>query len=372
MHDTMRKSPEPRPGVLQIQTYKPGESTIPGKTRVFKLASNESPFGPSPKAVAAAREPLNHMHLYPDGGSVALREAIGAVQGIDPAQIVCGSGSEQLLALATGIYAGPGDEVIQSEFGFLAYSIATRAFGATLVSAKEQDYTTDVDAVLNSVSERTRIVFIANPNNPTGTMIPASDMRRLREGLRDNVLLVIDAAYAEYVDDENYTAGHELVEESVVNGTQNTVVTHTFSKLYGLAAMRVGWCYAPPAVVDAMNRVRSVFNVNSVGQAAAIAALGDRDYIEMSQAHNKAWLPLLSAKLKSMGLKVPESYGNFLLAEFPGGPEQAQAADQHLRNNGIIVRPVAVYDLAQCLRITIGTDEQNEAVIDSLKAFIEG
>ncbi len=366
----MTKSPQPRPGILEIHAYQPGESKIPGKTEVIKLASNESPFGPSSRAVEAARAPLDHMQLYPDGGSVALREAIGAAHGMNPDQIVCGSGSEQILSLSAGIYAGPGDEIIQSEFGFLAYGIVARAFGATLISAKEQDYKTDVDAVLDCVTERTRIVFIANPNNPTGTMIPASEMHRLREGLRDDVLLVIDAAYAEYVEHESYTPGHELVTESIANGTQNTLVTHTFSKLYGMAAMRVGWCYAPPAVADAMNRVRSVFNVTSVGQAAAIAALGDSDHIVMSRAHNKAWLPRLSAGFKSMGLKVPESYGNFLLVEFPGGADQAAATDRHLRDDAIIVRPVGVYGLAHCLRITIGTDAQNEAVIDSLGRFM--
>lgn len=367
-----RGRPELRTGVLDIHPYVPGASAIEGRTDVIKLASNESPFGPSPMAVEAAADVLPKSHLYPDGGSAALRNAIGAAYDIDPGLIVCGSGSEQLLSYTAGLYVGSMHEVIQSEYGFLAYGIVTRAFGGTLVSAKEDNYTTDVDAMLEAVTERTKVVFLANPNNPTGTMIAASEMRRLREGLPDHVLLVIDAAYAEYVDHEAYTAGHELVAESIENGTENTMVTHTFSKIYGLAGLRVGWCYAPPTTVDAMNRVRSVFNVTSAGQAAAVAALADPAHIVTAKAHNNTALPMITAALRDMGLRVPDSCGNFVLAFFPGGPEQSQAADKHLQGDGLIVRPVGGYGLKDALRITIGSEPENAALLKSLGAFMAG
>lgn len=367
----MSKSPQPKPGVLKIHAYKAGESEIPGKTSVIKLASNESPFGPSPKAVEAARDAVDHLELYPDGGATALREAIGESYGLDPELIVAGTGSEQLLSLLAQCYAGPGDEVVQSEFGFLVYSIATRAVGAELVVAKDRDYTVDVDAMLAAVSDKTRIVFVANPNNPTGTMLPASEIRRLREGLRADVLLVIDAAYAEYVTGEAYSAGHELVQEAIYAGADNVVVAHTFSKIYGLASQRLGWCFAPASVADALNRIRPVFNASTIAQAAGIAALQDREHVRMSRKHNALWLDKLTGALADMGLKVPPSAANFVLVEFPGGTDQAAAADKHLRNDGIIARPVGGYGLANCLRITIGTDEQNDAVIDSLGRFME-
>ena len=371
------KSPQPKPGVLQIHAYKAGESTIPGKTRVIKLASNESPFGPSPRAVDAARGAVEHLELYPDGSSLALRTAIGAAYGLDPALIVAGTGSEQILNLLAQCYAGPGDEVIQTEFGFLVYSIATHAVGADLVVAKDRDYRVDVDAVLAAVSDKTRLVFLANPNNPTGTMLPASEIRRLREGLPGGVLLVIDAAYAEYVTDPAYSAGHELVCEAIQSGADNVVVAHTFSKIYGLASQRLGWCFAPARVVDALNRVRTVFNVSTIAQAAGIAALQDKGHVEHSRQHNARWLEEMTAALTGMGLRVPPAAGNFLLVEFPPragqtGGDQAAAADQHFRGDGIIVRPVGVYGLAHCLRITIGTDAENEAVIDSLQRFMAG
>lgn len=373
----MTNSPEPRPGVLQIHAYKAGESTIEGKTRVIKLASNESPFGPSPHAVEAARDAIERLELYPDGTSLALRAAIGEAYGLDPELIVAGTGSEQLLNLLAQCYVGPGDEVIQSEFGFLVYSITTHAVGADLVVAKDRDYTADIDALLAAVSGKTKLVFLANPNNPTGTVLPASEIRRLREGLPASVLLVVDVAYAEYVTDPAYTDGHELVLEAIETGADNIVIVHTFSKIYGLASQRLGWCFAPASVVDALNRVRTVFNVSTIAQAAGIAALQDRGHVSMSREHNARWLKKMTASLTGLGLKIPPSAGNFLLVEFPAraeqtGPDQAAAADRFLRNDGIIVRPVAGYGLAHCLRITIGTDEQNAAVIDSLGRFMAG
>lgn len=364
--------PEPKPGVLKIQTYKAGESTLAGQDRVIKLASNESPFGPSPKATAAAERACDHLELYPDPNATALKSAIGRHYGLEADHLVTGTGSEQILGLIAQCYAGPGDEVIQSEFGFLVYRIVTLAVGADLVVAPEKDYTTNVDAILSSVTGSTKIVYLANPNNPTGTVCPATEISRLREGLPNSILLVIDAAYAEYVTDGAYTDGHELVQEAIASGANNVVVTHTFSKIFGLAALRIGWCYGPPDVIDALNRVRTVFNLSSVAQAAGVAALGDRDHLTRSRDHNARWVPELTKALEDMGLSVPPSAGNFILAEFPGGTDQAADADQHLRGDGIIVRPVGGYGLGHCLRITIGTNDQNAAVIDSLGRFMAG
>jgi histidinol-phosphate aminotransferase len=367
MNKTPEK-PEARPSVLKILAYKPGESSIEGKSEAIKMASNESPLGPSPKAVEAVGAALGHLELYP-GCTGALKAAIGEAHGLDPKSIMCGSGSEQLIRLVAQAYADAGDEIIQSEFGFLLYRIATLAAGADLVVAKEQDFTTDVDAILAAVSERTRIVFLANPNNPTGTMIAADELRRLRLGLPGRVLLVIDAAYAEYVEDPTYSEGIDLVDESVAAGVDNVVVLRTFSKIYGLAAMRLGWCYGPLAVIAALNRVRGVFDVSILSQVAGIAAVGDQEHITRARRHNSKWLPKLTAELSALGLEVLPSAGNFVLARFPGGADESVAADSYLRDNGIIVRAMAGYGLPEALRITIGTDEQNSALLEVLQGF---
>lgn len=372
MLKTMNRTPEKpkaRASVLEILAYKPGGASIEGKSEVIKLASNESPLGPSPKAIKAVSAALDHLELYPDGGAEALKVAIGEAHGLDPKLIICGNGSEQLLGLLAQAYAGRGDEVIQSEFGFLVYRIATLAAGADLVVARETNFTTDIDAILGAVSERTRIVFLANPNNPTGTMIDAEKLRRLRREMPAHVLLVIDAAYADYVEDPAYSDGIDLVNESMAMGSDNVIALRTFSKIYGLAALRIGWCYGPPGVIDALNRVRGAFNVSTLAQVAGIAAVGDQEHVARARRHNSEWLPRLTAGLKSLGLEVLPSAGNFVLARFPGGADESVAADRFLRDNGIIVRPVAGYGLPEALRITIGSDEQNSALLEVLQGF---
>lgn len=363
------EKPEARASVLEILAYKPGGASIEGKSEVIKLASNESPLGPSPKAIKAVSAALDHLELYPDGGAEALRGAIGEAHGLDPKLIICGNGSEQLLSLLAQVYAGPGDQVIQSEFGFLIYRIATLAAGADLVVARETNFTTDVVAILGAVSQRTRIVFLANPNNPTGTLIDAEELRQLRRQLPERVLLVIDAAYAEYVEDPAYSDGIDLVNESMATGSDNVVALRTFSKIYGLAALRLGWCYGPPGVIDALNRVRGAFNVSTLAQVAGIAAVGDRHHLASARRHNSEWLPRLTAGLRALGLEVLPSAGNFVLARFPGGADESVAADRFLRDNGIIVRPVAGYGLPEALRITIGSDEQNSALLEVMQGF---
>src|SRR6266508_1061696 len=289
--------PQPRPGVLDIDPYVPGKSSAPGVARVFKLSSNETPLGPSPKALAAYHEVGKHLEDYPDGASTALREAIGRAFGLDPDRIVCGAGSDDLLNLLVDAYLRDDDEAIHTTHAFLVYPIATLGSGAKPVVAPEKHYTADVDAILAKVSARTKVVFLANPNNPTGTYVPFDEVRRLHRGLPRHVLLVIDAAYAEYVRRNDYESGIELVATS-----ENVVMTRTFSKIYGLAALRLGWLYGPAHVVDAVNRIRGPFNVNAPSIAAGVAALADVAHVERSREHNEKWLAWLTDEIRKVGL----------------------------------------------------------------------
>src|SRR3954464_8286746 len=277
--------PQPRPGVLEIDAYVPGKSSAPGVDKIFKLSSNETPLGPSPKALAAYKAVGKHLQDYPDGSASELREAIGRVFGLDPARIVCGAGSDDLLNLLARAYLADGDEAIHTTHGFLVYPIATLGTGATPVVAPEKDYTADVDAILKRVTAKTKMVFLANPNNPTGTYIPFDEVKRLHAGLPRHVLFVIDAAYAEYVKRNDYESGIELVATS-----ENVVMTRTFSKIHGLAALRLGWMYGAAPVVDAVNRIRGPFNVNAAAMAAGIAAIEDAAHVEKARAHNDKWL----------------------------------------------------------------------------------
>lgn len=361
-------SPEPRPGVLGIKPYVGGESHLPGHDRVIKLASNESALGPSPRAAAAVRASAATMHRYPDGGATELRQQLGARHGLDPARIVCGAGSDELLQLLCRAYAGPGDEVLFSQHGFLVYPIAAQACGAIPVTAAERNLTASVDNLLAAVTPRTKIVFIANPNNPTGTYLSAQELKRLHAGLPKGVLLVIDAAYAEFVGANDYSSGVELVDAG-----ENAVMTRTFSKIYGMGGLRLGWAYCPPAVADVINRVRGPFNVSSAALAAGKAALEDTGFVALAREHNDYWRPWLAEELKKIGIETVPSVANFVLARFPNQPgRDASAADAHLRQHGIIVRAVKSYGLPDCLRITIGTGEEMRALVDALAAFQEG
>jgi histidinol-phosphate aminotransferase len=358
--------PQPRPGVLAIEPYVPGKSSAPGANRVFKLSSNETPLGPSPKAIAAYRAVADRLQDYPDGAATALREAIGRAFGLDPNRIVCGAGSDDLLNLLADAYLRDGDEAIYTTHGFLIYPIATLGSGAKPVAAAEKNYTADVDAILAALSERTRIVFLANPNNPTGTYIAFDEIKRLHRGLPGHVLLVLDAAYAEYVRRNDYESGIELVATS-----DNVVMCRTFSKIHGLAALRLGWMYGPAHVVDAINRIRGPFNVNSAAMAAGVAAIEDRAHIEAARAHNEKWLAWLSAEIRKLGLAVTPSVANFVLIHFPETKGRTAAdADAFLSRRGLILRRVAAYRLPNALRMTVGTEEANRLVVAALAEFI--
>jgi histidinol-phosphate aminotransferase len=356
--------PEPRPGILDINAYVPGDSTVAGGREPIKLSSNETPLGPSPQAVAAYKGEAVALERYPDGGATPLRQALAAKYGLNPERIVCGCGSDELINLLAHAYLGPGDEAILSEHGFLMYKIATLSNGAKPLSVAEKSYRADVDAMLSRVGPKTKIVFLANPNNPTGTYIPHGEVRRLHKGLPAHTLLVLDAAYAEYVQRNDYEAGLELVAT-----THNTVMTRTFSKIYGLAALRLGWAYCPARVADVLNRVRGPFNVTGPAIAAGVAALADRAHLEVALAHNAKWLPWVTAELEKLGLKVTPSVGNFVLIHF-ATPTQAASADDMLKGRGIILRGVAAYGLPSALRMTIGSEDDNRQVVAALAAFM--
>jgi histidinol-phosphate aminotransferase len=358
--------PVPRAGILDIAAYVPGRSPPPGGGRAFKLSSNETPLGPSPAAVAAFRAAGDSLALYPDGAATALRNAIAASHGLNPERIVCGAGSDELLNLIAQAFIGPDDEAIHCQYGFLVYPIAIRAAGGTPVVAPEGDLTADVDAILARVNARTRVVFLANPNNPTGTYLPFRDVRRLHGALPRRVVLVLDAAYAEYVRRNDYESGMELAATA-----DNVVMTRTFSKIYGLAGLRIGWCYGPAAIVGALNRIRGPFNVSSAAIAAGVAALGDRAHMEAAAAHNDAWLPRVAAEVGKLGLTVTPSVANFVLIHFPDDKGR-RAADAYafLRQRGIVLRRLEPYGLPDALRMTIGTAEANEATIAALAEFV--
>jgi len=358
-------APEPRPGIMKIAPYKGGDSGIPGIDEPIRLASNESALGPSPKAVAAYEGIAHDLHRYPESGA-SLTAALAKLYGLYPSRIVLGNGSDEIISLLTKAYSGPGDEVLFSRHGFAMYPIATMAAGATPVTAPEQDYRADVDALLAAVTERTKIVFLANPNNPTGSYLTTDEVKRLHAGLPEHVLFVVDAAYAEYVTRNDYTAGMELAQEY-----PNAVMTRTFSKIYGLAGLRIGWCYASEAVVDVLHRTRGPFNVNAAAHAAAVAAVEDVAHIDQARAHNDIWLPWFTEQVEQLGLSVLPSIGNFVLVGFSDEDgKDAVAAEAHLKKDGIIPRGVAGYGLPTYIRITIGLESEMRAVVDSLRSFV--
>jgi histidinol-phosphate aminotransferase len=363
---TLSATPQPRRGVLDISAYVPGDDRSPA-ARVFKLSSNETPLGPSPRAVEAYRANADKLHIYPDGSARILREAIAAAHGLHADRIVCGNGSDELLTLLAQTYLSPGDEAIFTQHGFLVYRIAILASGGVPVVAPETAETADVDAILAAVTPRTRLVYLANPNNPTGTYLPFDEVRRLHAGLPGNVVLVLDAAYAEYVRRNDYASGVELA-----GAAENVVMTRTFSKIYGLANLRVGWAYGPAAIIDALNRTRGPFNVTGPALAAAAAALADRAHLEEAVRHNSHWLEWLTREIAALGLRVTPSIGNFLLIHFGGGQGGAVAADAHLRQRGLVLRRVAGYGLPDALCLTVGSEEANRLVVEALREFLGG
>lgn len=356
-HPTIR----PRPGVLDITPYVGGESEVPGANRVIKLSSNENPLGPSPKALDAYVAAAKGLALYPDGSHGRLRQAIAEAYGLEVERIVCGAGSDELIALLCKAYAGPGDEVLHSAHGFLMYRLSALASGATPVAAPETSLTADIDALIARLSERTRLVFLANPNNPTGTMVDNAALARLADALPPQALLVIDAAYAEYVREAGYDGGIGLV-----RARDNVVMTRTFSKIYGLASLRLGWVYAPGHVIDVLNRVRGPFNVTGPALACGEAAVQDRDHVEHCAIQNEVWRHWLAKEIREAGFPVTSSHGNFLLVETGA---RTPEADAFLKRRGLILRRMDAYGLRGHLRVTIGDEHACRAVAEAMRDF---
>lgn len=361
-HSTIR----PQPGILDIELYVGGDSKLSGTTnKITKLSSNENPYGSSPDAVDVFKAASSELFLYPSSDHADLRDAIGQVHGVDPVRVICGAGSDEVIAFLCQVYAGVGDEVLYTEHGFAMYRISALAAGATPVQVKEDNRRTDVDALLAACNEKTKLVFIANPNNPTGTMISDADISRLAEGLPEQALLVLDGAYAEYVDGD-FDAGLSLIETR-----DNVVMTRTFSKLYGLGGLRIGWGYGPAHVIDALNRVRGPFNLSGAALATAEAAVKDKEFTLKCKELNAQWREWLTGKLTGLDVEVDPSFGNFILARF-ASPELANDCDAALRKRGLIVRKVGGYGFPEGLRITIGDEIACRQVAQTVKDFLEG
>jgi histidinol-phosphate aminotransferase len=349
---------------MDIAPYVGGESKA-GAGRIIKLSSNESAFGPSPKAMKAITDMAQKIHRYPDGGCIELRAALGKKNNIHPDNIVCGSGSDEIIAFLCTAFVGQGDEVLYNRHGFLMYGISAQVNGGKAVLAPEQNLRADVDALLAAVAPKTKILFIANPNNPTGSYLPKSDIRRLREKLPAHIILVLDAAYAEFVTADDYSAGHELVDEF-----DNIVVTRTFSKIYGMGGVRLGWGHCSTKITDVLNRVRGPFNVSSIAQVAGIAALDDDEFVARAIAHNTQWMNWSTETLSALGLTVYPSVGNFFLVDFET-PDKAEACRLFMKDRGILVRQMGAYGLGQCLRISIGTGEEMELACAAIKEYLQ-
>lgn len=359
--------PKARDGVLQITPYAGSEVGSGGEDRIV-VSSNESAFGPSWRAMEAYSASSEEMHRYPEIDARSLRRALAEHHGLDEQRIICGCGSDQIIDLIALAYAGPGDETVYSEHGFTMYPIATLGVGAMPVAALETNLTADVDAILDCVNAQTRIVFLANPNNPTGSYLGIDELRRLHKGLRDDVLLVLDAAYAEYVTEQDYEPGMALVHDS-----SNVVMTRTFSKIYALASLRIGWAYGPAEIIEILDRVRPPFNVSTPAIAAGIAALADTEHTARSRDLNAELLPWFTAELEALGLEVNPSVANFVIVRFPpDSPKNAEAAYRFLFERGIVTRRVAGYGLPDWVRMSIGTRTEMDEVLAALRAFVEG
>lgn len=359
--------PQAKPGVMDIAVYTPGKSNAPEGVKLHKLSSNETPLGPSPLAKRAILDQLDHLEIYPDGSANMLKKAISEIHGLNPDNLICGNGSDELLSLLGTAFLQQGDEVIFTEHGFLMYRIVTLSCGANPVMVEETNEHADIDKILDAVTEKTKLIFLANPNNPTGTYLPMEEIRRLHANIPDKVLLVLDAAYAEYVRKNDYESGIELVASS-----KNVVMTRTFSKIHGLAALRIGWCYAPKQIIEILERVRGPFNVNSAAIAAGAAAIKDRNHMERAVAHNNKWLAWVTEELEKLGLRVTPSVGNFVLLHFDSFKDKsASEAEKYLTSKGLILRAVTGYGFPNALRMTIGLEQSNKAVIAALDEYIK-
>ena len=358
--------PAAKAGILDIEPYRPGKSSAEGFAHPIKLSSNENILGCSPLARAAYLAVADSLNIYPDGRANRLRAAVAERFALEPDRLVFGDGTDELLHLINQVFLEPGDNIVMGQYGFSAYAIGARACQAEVRMAPEPDYRISVDELMKLVDERTRLVFITQPGNPTGSFMTREDLADLHGRLPPRVVLVLDGAYAEFATDPRFDDGLDLARTS-----HNVVVTHTFSKLHGLAALRVGWAYCPEHIADAVDRIRAPFNTSTSAQDAAIAALGDEDFQRRSIEHVDRWRMWLTQQLGGLGLEVVPSQANFILVGFPTTPGRAAAdGEAWLAKRGLIVRGVANYGLPGHLRITIGLEEHNRAVVDALNDFL--
>ena len=351
--------------ILGIEPYKPGKSKTGNERKVIKLSSNENALGASGKAIKAFEESSPELFRYPDGGCILLREAIAKKYQIETDNIVCGAGSDEIIALLIHAFCGEGDEVLYSEYGFLMYPISAKRVGATPITAKEVNLKANVDNILAKVSQKTKMIFIANPNNPTGSYLSASEIERLIQNISRDIILVLDLAYAEFVSEADYADVIQLVKKY-----DNLVMTRTFSKIHGLASLRLGWSYSSAYIADVLNRARGPFNVSAAAQKAGIAAINDDEFVKKSKEHNDKWLKILAEKFDEIGLKHYPSIANFILIDFLS-EEKCQEANQFLTENGIILRDMKAYNLPSCLRMTVGREEENLLVVNLLTDFLQ-
>ena len=356
---------EIKKSIKKIEPYRTGKSAVDGLSSVIKLSSNENPFGTSIKASNAYRQASENLNRYPIGSSERLIDGISEIHNLNYKKIICGSGSDELIKLISYAFLNEGDEAVISEFGFIMYKISTLGAGATPVIAKETDYTTNIDSYIKAVTDKTKICFIANPNNPTGTYISKEEIIRLRNSIPQDIIIVIDSAYAEYIEQEDYCDGSDLVDNY-----NNIIMLRTFSKIYALAALRLGWAYASEEILDILNRIRPPFNVNLAAQAAGLAALYDRDFIQHCVKQNHDIKDFMTEALKHNGLKPIKSYGNFLLVKFDDDKKTAEKANDFLLGQGIITRPVGNYGINDCLRISVGNEEEVKTLIRTLANFM--
>ncbi len=353
----------PRPGILDIEPYVPGASKG-GGDKVIKLSSNENPLGPSPKAMQAYKDTADKMHRYPDGGSVELRSAIANKYSMDAERIVCGTGSDELISLLCRAYCGEGDEILYTQHGFLMYPIAALSAGATPVKAAEPERKTDLETLFDAITDKTKMIFIANPNNPTGALVKKDALLEFHAKLRPDILLILDSAYAEFVEEENYTDGRDMVDRF-----DNVVMLRTFSKIYGLGGMRVGWSYSSKEIADVLNRIRGIFNLSIATQAAALAALADDDYIKRSLQVNSQQKKWITERFETLGIHVYPGEGNFILFTL-GSEGKAVACLNFMKERGILLRGMIAYGLPDCLRMTIGLPEDMQAIDCAMREFL--
>ncbi|MDA7705698.1 histidinol-phosphate transaminase [Rickettsiales bacterium] len=349
-----------KPYIEKIKPYIAGKSKVASK-KVIKLSSNENSLGSSKKAIESYQNASNELFRYPDGPSFELKKAIANKYNIEEEKITCGAGSDEIISLLIEAFAGVGDEIIQSEYGFLMYEISATKFGAKTLKAKDQNLKTDIDDIINLISDKTKIIFIANPNNPTGSYITKGELDKLIANIPKNIIIAMDLAYCEYIDKENYPDITQYVKKY-----DNVIMMRTFSKIHGLAALRLGWCYSSQYIADSLNKVRGPFNVSMAAQKAGIAAINDDEFIKKSKKHNQEQLKFVQNSLNQLGVKFYDSFANFILIDF-GSAEKCQKINQYLLDNGMIIRDMKSYNLPNCLRMTIGTEYENKEFINLLQ-----